>query len=65
MTTLQDQVISFCKSNGIKYGFVAQKVGLEQSALSMWLHGKRNLNDFYTRQLHQYFTSPMMESDAV
>ena len=54
--TLQEQVMKYCEDNGIKLGFVAKKVGLYQSVLSAWLHGKKTLDSYYTRQLKENFT---------
>lgn len=50
---LQEKVRIYVKENGIKLGFVAKKVGLFQSQLSAWLHGKREIEDIYKRRLER------------
>lgn len=48
---LQERVMAYAKENGIKLNFIAKKVGLYQSQLSAWLHGTREIEDFYKRKL--------------
>lgn len=48
---LQERVKAYANENGIKLGFIAKKVGLFQSQLSEWLHGKREIEDIYKRKL--------------
>lgn len=50
---LQERVMLYAKENGIKLGFIAKKVGLFQSQLSAWLHGNREIEDFYKCKLER------------
>lgn len=54
--TLQERVKLYCKNHGIKYGFVAGKLGLYQSEFSDWLHGRRSLDDKRMKILEENFT---------
>lgn len=65
MVTLQDRVYNYCQKNGLKLGYVAKRIRLDQPTFSMWLHGKKELADYYTRQLERDFTLPTMERDTV
>ena len=51
---LQERVIAYAKDNGIKLGFIAKKVGLFQSQLSAWLHGKKDIEPIYKRRLERF-----------
>ena len=53
---LQERVMAYAKENGIKLNFIAKKVGLYQSQLSAWLHGTREIEDFYKRKLERIIT---------
>lgn len=54
---LQERVMKYAKEHGIKLGFIAKKVGLFQSQLSAWLHGKRDIEDFYKRKLERFISA--------
>lgn len=48
--------MKYCDSNGLKLGFIAKTIGLNPTLFSQWLHGKRDIDSYYTRQLEEYFT---------
>ena len=47
--TLQERVYKYCNENGLKLGWIAKQIKLDQSTFSAWLHGKRELTDYYIR----------------
>ncbi|MBR5596384.1 MAG: hypothetical protein IKW30_03140 [Lachnospiraceae bacterium] len=50
---LQEKVMTYAKENGIKLGFIAEKIGLYQSQLSAWLHGKKDIEMIYKDRLER------------
>ena len=50
---LQERVMTYAKENGIKLGFIAEKIGLYQSQLSAWLHGKKDIELIYKDRLER------------
>lgn len=58
---LQDRVYKYCQVNGLKLGWVAKQIRLDQSMFSAWLHGRRDLADYYIRQLEDEFAVPQSD----
>lgn len=53
---LQEKVMQYCKKNGLKKSYVAQRVGLQPSTFSQWLHGKLELNTVFIERLEKFYT---------
>lgn len=52
--SLQSNVQEFVKANGIKKGYIANKIGLSPSDFSLWLHYKLYVNPEIEKRIEQY-----------
>ena len=48
---LQERIKKYAKENGVKLSYIAEQVGLHQSQLSAWLHGKKDIDKFRVHKL--------------
>lgn len=48
---LKQELEVFCKSNGIKYKYIADQIQTSESMLCHWRKGRKNLQDKQLQQL--------------
>ena len=48
---LKQELEVFCKSNGIKYKYIAEKINTSESMLCHWRKGRKNLQSNQLKQL--------------
>lgn len=42
---VRQELINYVKRTGVKYVFIANKLGISKAYLSLYIHNKRDLND--------------------
>lgn len=50
---LRQKLINYCEQNGIKYVFVAKKIGVSRSLISKFIHNKYMLRPRHVEKLEQ------------
>lgn len=51
------QVLQVLKANGIRHRAVAQKIGMQETDFSNWLHGRKKMNAKQTEALRAFLAT--------